>query len=899
MARFSQAFPKDFPPQHLPSEPHLAGRGGATSTQQRQRHGAAVATAEQQPIYVVCKASYPPSGMHPNQIPEAQVSALGNILQEALNAIVGGPRKDGISRGYWDVERELKKFEKSLTILARRARDSVALARLRLEKWEEENAEGVSSRKLSGDPGDGQGEGGRSDSGASHKLEAQDSRSRKSKILRLLAGSHEGTLGKHSPTTDTNRLPLTVNGTPDSLLCAVDKVVEDQVGEQVEERMMDLLQLEDVALNRRGIFQEGVRYMSDMMLGEWSNFLPRGDKTTQPKPGDVRRAVLEMAKWAILKGYRAADEVFRDKTQIHGIIQSRYARGYTRGQQSLTKNAKTLNMDALFLVGIEVAGQRTDPTMKSYWAKDGEASENWDDISLNRLCPWGDKGTYIPSVPDEFGFYPDDLTYVNHLTPQSHREETVEEDYEVHDFSLPKVIQLPFLGWSPISPLTYRSWSTETLLQDTSTNRRLMYERKDLDISRLKELVALKERWQEQDTMYLKRYRRYVVSDPVARGRGWMDESDLSFLPAQAPPVVERVRKPPAALEPFHGVPDAVVEDTESGSEEFVGESERKRQQHISASWPRQPTPVRSRSSTMPGLYTQPLSITHSPESRFGPTGPIVAQIEEVLSYFLASPPAAEERDENAEPKGFKPPSVLGLDSHLSHRSTKDSGHCPPASPPPLTMHAKGEEKPLPSLPPPPSPTPLPDYHYSSSLQSVEGDGTSQTESEYGELRPAPSLDIASAPTASRVSPFILRNFLPEQRPSRGALEAYSRAVKDVHGRIRLPFANDDSDDHGGGGSEKGSRANAPATKTAKGPSLNVPSSDTTGEVRVPGSAITRDIEGGDGGEKEIVEKTKPAKVSAGDSRGRLSRRWTHLRRSGVPTWKAKGGLRGFPGVGV
>jgi hypothetical protein len=192
MVEFSPAFLRSIPPQRLStpySDPYLASHGGTPSTQQRQRHGAAVVTMEQQPTYVVCKVSYLGGGTYSNRIREARVSKLGNILQEALNAIMGGPGDGGISRGYWDVECELKRFEESLTMLAQRTRDSVTLAQLRMEKREEKHTEEIGSKKLSEETGDGQGKVGGSKSGIGYKSEAPDSHhSRKSKILSLWVG---------------------------------------------------------------------------------------------------------------------------------------------------------------------------------------------------------------------------------------------------------------------------------------------------------------------------------------------------------------------------------------------------------------------------------------------------------------------------------------------------------------------------------------------------------------------------------------------------------------------------------------------------------------------------------------------------------------------------------------
>src|SRR5579862_6959039 len=231
------------------------------------------------------------------------------------------------------------------------------------------------------------------------------------------------------------------------------------------------------------------------------------------------------------------------------------------------------------------------------------------------------------------------------------------ENFVVRHFGLPKVIRLPFLGWSPIPPSTYQSWSPKTLLQGTSMYRRLMYERKDLDISRLKELVALRKRWQEQDSGYLERYKRCVVSDPEARRRGWMDEIDVSFWPAQRPPVVEMEEKPLAALEPCYGVLDTVTEDTESDSEEPVRESEQDYRQHIgtdsSGPLPR----------ILPVITESPISFTTA-SFKEAPQNESCQGITEMLNIIEGMlppppPPPATENENEAEPEKSTLPSLL------------------------------------------------------------------------------------------------------------------------------------------------------------------------------------------------------------------------------------------------
>ncbi|KAI9776461.1 MAG: hypothetical protein M1839_009572 [Geoglossum umbratile] len=915
MAEFSQAFLRTFPPQRLTpshSDPFLSDHSTAVPPHPRQRHAGTSATAGQQPTRVVCEASYPGSGKYSDQIRGAQVSKLGNILQCTLNVIVSGPKEDGISSGYWDVECELKRFEESLTTLARRTADSITLAQLRLGKQEGEHAEEVGGKGLLRKAEDGQrGECG-SQNGIGHKLEAPDNKhSRKSKILSLWIGNHSGTI--------------------DGLLCAADKVMEDQVNEQVEERVMNLLQLEDVVLNRdtcRGIFQEGMRYLSDMMLGKWNDFLPEIDENTQPKSEDIQGAVLKMARWAMFKGYRMGDEVFKDKAQVHGVIQSHFARGYIRGQESLTTKAETLNMEPWFLHGIEVAGQGTDMTMPSHWAKVKVTPKYWDSVSLGRLHPWGDRGTYKPSVPDDSGFYSDDPTYVSDTESKMRHDGIHEDDYITRAFPLPKVIRLPFLGWSPISPSTYQSWSARSILQPTSANRRLMYERKDLDISRLKELVALRKRWQAQDLMYLRRYRRYVVSDPEARERGWMDGRDVSFLPAQRPPVVERVERPPAVSEPCHGALDTVTEHTELSGEGHVEEPEREPQQPTATDnfsqrppsipttpkigpqstattdsptiWPS--TPIR------PKLDPQPPTATNSPApstidlfeelpQEDPPNGPILTQIEELLSNLMASttsPPATEDENENSKSKQkFTLSSLLDFDSQLS---TKNSEYRLSASPPPLSMRARSGEKPLPLLP--------------SILDRGHGDTSRPIEEEHHrkepgneDLPPIPPLDPTSPLSTMRSSLYILRNSLPYRRSSREALEAYSEAVWDMYGVQRVDALCDSDGSNCGGDGEEGSggkkrnRSDVLAAKAVRGRPANAHSVNTD-KAGGPRSATTHDADQSvysrDEDEKEVARRVG---VGAEDSQEGLHRRWTSFKRVGSPTRKGKSVRSGFKGI--
>jgi hypothetical protein len=681
--------------------------------------------------------------------------------------------------------------------------------------------------------------------------------------------------------------------------------MEDQVDEQVEERMANLLQLENVVLNRgacREIFQEGMRYTSDMMLGKWSDFLPGGDENTQLKPEDVRHAVLKMARWAVFKGYRMGDEVFKDKAKVHSIIQSHYATGYIRGQESMTTKAQTLNMEPWFLNGIQLAGQVRDITMPAHQMTDKEAPEGWVDFSLS---PWGDRGTYKPSAPNKLGFYPDDPSYT---ASQMHRDGISDKNFVIRHFGLPKVIRLPFLGWSPISPSTYQSWSAKTLLQDTSTYRRLMYERKDLDISRLQELTALRKRWQTQDANYLERYKRYVVSDPVARERGSMGEIDVSYLPAQKPPVVEMEEKPLATLEPCYGVLDTVIEDAESDSGGSVGESERDYEQHGGTDF------AGLQPRILPVITDSPTSFTTAPfeeltrdENR--PTSPIIMQIDELISNLMepTPPPPATEGKNEAKSKKSKLPSLLK--SHLGSRiSTKSSEYHPSVDPSTLVAHAKSEEKPLP-------PWPLSwDRDRGSPSQLVEGEGHGQEESENGKLLQTPPFEPATPSSTMRESLYVLRNSLPHQHSSREALEAYARAVEDVHVLqwIGSPLGNDGSDyddDSKEDGGKKGSRENVSTTEIPRGLPSKVRSFDTKGEIGVLRSAITHDADGSvyseDEGEKEVVERTRAAEVGVTDSQEPLQRRWTSLRRVGSSTSKLKNarsgfsGIRGFFGVGI
>jgi hypothetical protein len=109
--------------------------------------GVTVARSEQQPIRIACEASYSGNSGCLASINGIQVSKAGDILQGALNAIVAGPGDGRVSSEDWDVECELKRFVESLEVLARKARDSATLARLRSEPLREETMkEGISGK---------------------------------------------------------------------------------------------------------------------------------------------------------------------------------------------------------------------------------------------------------------------------------------------------------------------------------------------------------------------------------------------------------------------------------------------------------------------------------------------------------------------------------------------------------------------------------------------------------------------------------------------------------------------------------------------------------------------------------------------------------------------------------
>src|SRR5947199_10494779 len=99
MADLSQSFFRDIPPQQS-SSPHL--EPFLTRSKSIPAH-------LRQPNRVVCEVSYSGDGEYSARMREAQVSKAGDILQGALNAIVVGPRDDGISSRDGYVEYELKR----------------------------------------------------------------------------------------------------------------------------------------------------------------------------------------------------------------------------------------------------------------------------------------------------------------------------------------------------------------------------------------------------------------------------------------------------------------------------------------------------------------------------------------------------------------------------------------------------------------------------------------------------------------------------------------------------------------------------------------------------------------------------------------------------------------------
>ncbi|KAI9867118.1 MAG: hypothetical protein M1813_009396 [Trichoglossum hirsutum] len=845
--------------------------------------GVTVARSEQQPIRIACEASYSGNSGCLASINGIQVSKAGDILQGALNAIVAGPGDGRVSSEDWDVECELKRFVESLEVLARKARDSATLARLRSEPLREETMKEGISGKMAKVARGGQNE---NSDGWNGNVYQPDERkgelSRKYRILSLWVGDYPGTV--------------------DGLLCAADKIMDEEVDELVKDRMAKLLQFEDVGLNhktRREIFHEGMSYISDLMIGKWNEFLAggsEGNETSQPTPEDIQHAVIEMAKRVIIRGYRTEGEVHKDKAQVYNIIRSHFARGYIRGQESLTTNAEVLNMEPWFLHGIEVAGQSVDMTMPSFWTRDSDGREHWDEVSLGRLRPWGDKANYRPSAPDASGNYPDDPIYLALTALEMQRDDIREEDYTIRSFPLPKTIRLPFLGWSPIPPAVYQSWSAKTLLQDTAANRRLMYERKDLDIARLRELAALKERWAEQDVQYLRRYRRYVVCDPEARERGYVSGRDISYLPAQRPPIVERVRG--ASVEPTSGV---VTLDTEShdgangrnGIGEPVYELE-SGPQFLVTNCLAQPSETDDFKCRLQRHATTNSSAQLATTNYFDDamesqctTGPIIAQIDEFLSGLVIS----ADRKHNQLKQSLSAPQLdlSGAGGSLKHGAEP----CVSDLLRPLSAPLGNTEKPLPSLPAlargwlPPSP------FDDDEGEEIDGQGY-QDNSDSDDLASSSPSRTLSPLNTIKGSPYILRNSLPHRRSSPEVIEAYARAVEEVHGLRRVNQFNCDSSLHSASNDdEPEGKSGVLVTKTVKGKLVKMEGG--------PRSEITHDAEGSeysaDVGGKGTEEYSSVADyfgVSAGEEKveemeqerwGSSEKSREGIRRTGSQAW--------------
>ncbi|KAH0544716.1 hypothetical protein FGG08_001221 [Glutinoglossum americanum] len=694
------------------------------------------------------------------------------------------------------------------------------------------------------------------------------------------------------------------------------KIMDEQVGELAKEGMSKILQLEDAILNHkayRAIFQEGMKYISDLMEGKWNEFLPGNVQANETTPEDIQLAVIEMAKGVINKGYRTEEEIHKDKAQVYNIIRSHFARGYVRGQESVTTGAKVLNMDPWFLHGIEIAGQNADPGMPPFFTRDSGARGHWSEVSLGRLRPWGDKGNYKPAEPDAFGYYPDDPVYLALAAIEMQRNGIREEDYTIRHYPLAKNIRLPFLGWSPISPETYQTWSAKTLFQDTAGNRRLMYERKDLDISRLRELIALKERWAEQDLQYLRRYRRYVVCDPESRGKEYIDGGDISYLPAQRSPTVERVKT--VVMEPMSGVigTATVGGESEGGSaderdlrKEPSCELESGSQLHtasfLASLLPEANRPKRMLTPPIPPRSPAQQLTTNNPTA--GVTNsdninsPIVTQIDEFISELVAPPPV------KIKPNQMKH-SISAPHLHLSKSyggsRSKCRGYRVSAIPRPLSAARKGTEKPLPLLPE--------QLAHSVGLPSHFGDGGEEAADgepyQDPELLPniSPPARALSPLSTIRGSPYILRNSQPQRRSSPESVQAYARAVEDLHGLCRLNryYSNSSVNSHkskedGGDDSGEGNSSGTTrmlTTKTVRGRLVRV---SPGGGVAGARSEITHDGEasvysadvggkgeeesavagcfgGGRGGKDIVVERTEPQK------------RWGTLRRGGSQPW--------------
>ncbi|KAH0551658.1 hypothetical protein GP486_007123 [Trichoglossum hirsutum] len=653
------------------------------------------------------------------------------------------------------------------------------------------------------------------------------------------------------------------------------RLLDEQVDELVKDRIAELLQIEDVGLSRktrREAFHEGVNYMSDLMIGRWNEFPtggPTGDETTQPTPEDIQRAVIEMAKGVIAKGYRTEGEVHKDRAQVYNIIRSHFARGYIRGQESLMTNAEVLNMEPWFLHGIEVAGQNGDVTMPSFWTRDSNAHEHehWNEVSLRRLRPWGDKANYRPSAPDASGNYPDDPIYLALTASEMQRDDIREEDYTIRSYLLPKTIRLPFLGWSPIPPAVYQSWSAKTLLQDTATNRRLMYERKDLDIARLHELTALRERWTEQDVQYLRRYRRYVVCDPEARERGHMDGGDISYLPAQRPPIVERVGG--TAVECTSCVVALDGEDDDGANERNsfgvpVYELEPGHQFPIKFPITHSPSETdnfkrRLQQYATTNSSTQPTTINHFRDATGNHciTGPIIAQIDEFLSGLAMS----ADRKNNQLKQSFSAPQLdpSSARGSLDH-SSRSPEICISAIPRRLPVPPGDTGKPLPSLPALARSWLLPSLFNEDEGEEVDGHGY-QDLSDLVDLASS-SLSCPLSPlTTIKGSPYILRNSLPHRRSSPEAIEAYARAVEEVHGlhRVNKLYYNSSlhstPDDDGDGDDDRHEgEGGALTTKTVRGRLVKMeggPRSEITHDAE--GSEYSADVEGDETDDQSAV----------------------------------------------